>query len=413
MTAISEGRLPEERGQRVPVPRYRSFAGLAILAQGFRPFFLLAGLWAPLALAFFLAMLSGSLGLPTAVDPLNWHQHEMLFGFAGAALAGFLLTAIPNWTGRLPLQGGPLLGLVALWLLARLAMAFGAAVDPLALLVAVLAFPAVLLAVAAREIVAGKTWRNLPLIAALAIFLLANGWFLADARDLIATAEPPRRLGIAVFVALITLIGGRIVPSFTHTWLKTRGATALPPGFTAFDRVVLLVTLLALIAWVFLPDGLLVAALTGLAALAQALRLARWQVLQTLSEPLLWVLHLGYGWLAVALALASASSLFPETVPPSATVHAITAGAMGTMILAVMSRATLGHTGRPLQANRGLTLAYGLVTLAALARIGAALAPDLYDPLLTVATVGWIGAFAAFLAVCGPMLLSPRPTRQS
>lgn len=413
MTAISEGRLPEERGQRVPVPRYRPVSGLPILAQGFRPFFLLAGLWAPLALALFLATLSGSLDLPMALEPLSWHQHEMLFGFAGAALAGFLLTAIPNWTGRLPLQGAPLLGLVALWLLARLAMAFGAAVEPLVILAAVLAFPAVLLIVAAREIVAGRTWRNLPLIAALAVFMVADGWFLADARDLIETTEPPDRLGIAVFVALISLIGGRIVPSFTHTWLKTRGATSLPPGFTAFDRIVLLVTLMALIAWVFFPGSMLTAALTGLAALAQALRLSRWQVLQTLSEPLLWVLHLGYGWLAVGLALASASSLFPEMVPPSATVHAITAGAMGTMILAVMSRATLGHTGRPLQAGPALTLAYGLVTLAALARIGAALFPELYDALLTVASAAWIGAFVAFLTVCGPMLLAPRPTRQS
>jgi len=408
MTAMSE-----MRERRVPVPRYRRVSGLPILAHGFRPFFLLAGLWAPLALALFLANLSGALDLPAPLDLLTWHQHEMLFGFAGAALTGFLLTAIPNWTGRLPLQGGPLLGLVGLWLLARLAMAFGASVEPAALLAAALAFPAVLLAVAAREIVAGKTWRNLPLIAALAIFLLANGWFLAAAFDLVAIGEPPRRLGIAVFVALIALIGGRIVPSFTLTWLRARGSTALPPGFTAFDRAVLLVTLLALIAWVFTPDTIVAGALTALAALAHALRLARWQGLQTFSEPLLLVLHLGYGWLPIGLALVSANALFPSAVPPSAAIHAITAGAMGTMILAVMSRATLGHTGRALHAGRGLTLAYGLVTVAALARIGAAMVQELYDPLLMVAAAAWIGAFAVFLAVCGPMLLMRRPTRQS
>ena len=385
--------------------------GPALFSQGFRPFFFLSAACAVVTLAGFLAMLTGRLDPPGAFDAVTWHAHELIFGFAGAALAGFLLTAIPNWTGRLPLRGAPLMVLVGLWLLARLAVLFGPE-DARGVTLLALAFPAALLAVAAREIAAGRSWRNLPLIAGLAAFLIADTLFIAGAIGAVQLDSMPKRLGIAVFAALITLVGGRIVPSFTHNWLKARGAAVLPPGFGPFDRVVLLLTVAALITWIIAPAGILPGALCSLAAIANLLRLARWQGHQTVSEPLLWVLHLGYGWIPVGLALVGASALSSE-VSATAAMHALTAGAMGTMILAVMSRATLGHTGRALHAGPGLMTAYALVTVGALSRVVSAATGDPTVTLLLIAAVAWAGGYAVFLGICGPMLLAPRPLRKS
>ena len=385
--------------------------GPALFSQGFRPFFFLSATWAVVALPAFLAMLTGRLDPPGAFDAVTWHAHEMIFGFAGAALAGFLLTAIPNWTGRLPLQGPSLMVLVGLWLLARLAVLFGPE-DARVITLLALAFPAALLAVAAREIVVGRSWRNLPLIAGLAAFLIADALFIVGATGAVQLDSMPKRLGIAVFASLITLVGGRIVPSFTHNWLKTRGAAVLPPGFGPFDRAVLLLTVAALITWTAAPVGIVPSALCGLAAIANLLRLARWQGHRTVSEALLWVLHLGYGWIPVGLALVGASALSSE-VSATAAMHALTAGAMGTMILAVMSRATLGHTGRALHAGPGLTTAYALVTAGALTRVVSASTGDPSVALLLIAAVAWAGAYAVFLGICGPMLLAPRPGKES
>ena len=395
---------------RVPIPRYRSSAGPAILSQGFRPFFLLAGLWALAALPLFLAIYLGHLDPPLALDPITWHAHEMIFGFAGAALAGFLLTAIPNWTGRLPLQGLPLLALVGLWVLARLAMAFGAGHSGL-LAAFTLAFPLALLAVAAREIVAGRSWRNLPILAGLTGIALADALFLAEALGALDGAGAARRLAIAVFIALISVVGGRIVPSFTHNWLKAHGVTARPPGFGPLDKSALAITVAALLAWVVAPVAIVSGMLLALAAVASLLRLARWQGHRCLAEPLIWVLHLAFAWVPLGLALAAVAALADAALMPAA-IHAFTAGAMGTMILAVMSRATLGHTGRAITTRPGLSLAIALVTLGALTRVASVFAGEFSVLLLLVAAGAWAGGYGAFLAACGPMLLTPRPTKE-
>ena len=399
---MAEMRQAGER--RGGIPRYRASAAPAILSQGFRPFFLAAGLWAVAAMGLFLAGLAGHLALAGPLDWISWHTHEMLFGVVGAALAGFLLTAIPNWTGRLPLQGLSLALLVALWLLARLAVALPLA--PGLTLVLALAFPAALLAACGREIVAGRAWRNLPLVVALTVLLLADGLFLAERLGLAGLGDWPGRLGLGVFGALIALIGGRIIPSFTHNWLKARGEQARPAPFGAFDRATLLITVAAIVAWVAAPEGALTGAACALAALANGARLARWRGLRVLGEPLLAVLHLGYGWLVAALALLAASALTPA-VPQIAALHALSTGAMGTMILAVMSRATLGHTGRRLVSRPGLTAAFALITLAALARVAA----PFLDALLLPAALAWIAAFACFLWVTAPLLVGPRPPK--
>jgi uncharacterized protein involved in response to NO len=379
---------------------------LAIFAYGFRPFFLLAGLSAMLGLGVWLAGLGGVLAVPTDFTPLMWHAHEMLFGFTVAAIAGFLLTAIPNWTGRLPLQGGALLGLALLWLAGRLAVATSAVLGTWLAAVIDLAFLAVLLFVVAREIVAGKNWRNLPILAGIGTLLVANGLMHAEALDVGAFAAAGWRLAISMAIFLIALIGGRIVPSFTRNWLAKRPGEAMPASFGRLDRVALGATVLALAAWTAL-SGPGAAALAAIAAVLNAIRLSRWRGYRSLADPLVLVLHVGYAWVPLGLgllALAQGTDLVPE----SAAVHGLTAGAIGTMTLAVMTRATRGHTGRPLRADAGTTAVFVLVTISAVARIAASVWVEGYDLLIWIAGTAWIAAFGSFLALYGPMLLRPR-----
>ncbi len=399
-----------------PVPRYKLTTGPALLSQGFRPFFLSAAVWAALALLLWLLAFWGWITLPTTFDPIAWHVHEMLFGFVGAAIAGFVLTAIPNWTGRLPLQGWPLFGLFALWVAGRVVMAFSAVVGAVPAAVIDVAFFAVLSAVAAREIIVGKNWRNLPIVAALALLALGNALFHASMMQvglagMAAVSELAWRLAITVVVLLIGLIGGRIIPSFTGNWLAKRGEPR-PPAWGPFDTLSLLVTGAALLYWSFAPPGPMVANGLMLAALANAMRLARWHGHRTLPEPLLWILHVGYAWLPIGLALLAASQLTPH-VPQTAAIHALTAGLMTVMIVAVSTRATLGHTGRPLHAGGGTAAVYLLIISAAIARVGGSLWPDAYMTLLALAGGLWIAGFGLFIVLYGPMLVLPDPRKKA
>ena len=404
-----------------PVPRYRATAGPAVLSQGFRPFFLAAAVWAVLGLVLWLMAFWGWLTIPTAFDPTMWHIHEMLFGFVGAAIAGFVLTAIPNWTGRLPLQGWPLLSLVALWAAGRAAVAFSAEIGGAPAAAIDIAFLAVLTAVAAREIVVGKNWRNLPIIAALALLALCNALFHAGLFqigglhiglfDIHTASELAWRLAITVVVMLIALIGGRIIPSFTGNWLAKRDQQR-PPAFGPFDTLTLIVTGAALVYWSVASPSQMVANGLFVAAIANAMRLARWQGHRTLAEPLLWILHLGYAWLPVGLALLAASQLTPQ-VPQTAAVHALTVGLMAMMIVAVASRATLGHTGRALHAGIGTAMIYLLITGAAIARVGGSLWTPHYMELLALSGGLWIAGFGLFILLYGPMLILPDPRKRA
>ncbi|GAB4143353.1 MAG: NnrS family protein [Sphingomonadales bacterium] len=392
------------KADHIPVPRYRPFGGATLFAHGFRPFFLAAALWAPVALLLFLGVFLGWTGWPALADPMAWHHHELLFGFVAAAVAGFALTAIPNWTGRLPLQGAPLMVLAGLWLAGRAAMLLASMLPAWLVAVVDLAFLSALLVVAGREILAGRNWRNLPIMLAIGLFLLAHGLAHAD----LPASGLAHRLAIAVIITLIALIGGRIIPSFTHNWLVKQQAARLPVAFNRFDRLCLALTGLALLAWTGWPDSLAAALMLAAATLLNALRLARWQGWRTGANALLWMLHVSYAWVPLGLALLAASHWLPERLSPTAGIHALTAGAMAGMILAVMSRATLGHTGRALQAGPGLTTAYALILLAALMRVLASVLNAAYLPLLLGAALAWLAAFGLFLTVCGPMLLRPR-----
>jgi uncharacterized protein involved in response to NO len=247
-------------------PRYRRDAGPAWLSAGYRPFFLLAGLWSIAVLPLSVAAIHGVVPLPFGLETARWHFHELMFGYITAAVAGFLLTAIPNWTGRLPLQGLPLLGLVGLWCAGRLAMFVAGLIGPVAAAVLDLLFLAVLAALVCREIVAGRNWRNLPMLAMLATLLGANMLFHAVSVGLLPDNGFDQRTAIACIVLLIALIGGRVTPSFTRNWLVKRGSASLPAAFGPLDRVALLATLIALLIWILAPEGLACAAAAALAA---------------------------------------------------------------------------------------------------------------------------------------------------
>jgi uncharacterized protein involved in response to NO len=391
-----------------PIPRYREQASPAVLSAGFRPFFLLAALWAFCVAPLFVAFIAGAVQVPTAFAPNVWHAHEMAFGYGGGVVAGFLLTAIPNWTGRLPLQGAPLAALVLLWCAGRLAVLFSSMIGPGLAAVLDLAFPFVFISVIAREIVVGRNWRNLPMVAALTMLFIGNTLTHLEALGAAPLAGHGNRLGVATLLTLVSLIGGRIVPSFTRNFLvKQSPTTATPAPFDMLDRAALLITVVALGVWVVDPEMRAAPWFEIGAACALAARLGRWRGEETLGEPLLWVLHLGYAWLPLGLLLLGLNGSL-SFLPPTTALHALTIGAIGTMTLAVMTRASLGHTGRRLVAGPRTTAIYVLITLAALLRLFAPLPGAHYVVGLSLAAAAWCGAFGMFAIFYFRPLTQPR-----
>lgn len=381
---------------------------IPLLRNGFRPFFLAAAIWAPAALALWLAILAGLAEPPLALPAPAWHAHELLFGYGGAVIAGFLLTAVPNWTGRLPIAGLPLLALVALWLAARLGNLTAVGIGPASAAVLDVGFWATLAAVIGREVLIGRNRHNLPPV--VLVTLMAAACALSQAENFDApTGELGRRLGLAAILVLIGLIGGRVVPSFTHNWQAKRPGAPLPAPFDRVDQTAMVLLVVAAAAWVTVPDRAPTALAMSVAGAATLLRLARWHGWATTAEPLVTILHLGYGWLGAGLLLHGLGSLLPGSIGRLATLHALTAGAIGTMTLAIMTRATLGHTGRALAADRATVALYALVQLGAALRVIAPVLPLDYRTALGLAALSWGGAFVMFVAHYGPMLLGSRP----
>ncbi len=384
----------------------RAWNGPAILSYGFRPFFLFGSIWAAVAMLLWVFMLSGHEVLATAFDPVSWHAHEFLFGYLGAILAGFLLTAVPNWTGRLPIVGWPLGALVGLWIAGRLTIATSALL-PWGVAAAIdLAFPLALFAALAREVVSGRNWKNLPVLGLLLGMFIANGLFHIEATQ---GGYPAKgfglRLGLVVAVMLVSLIGGRIVPSFTRNWLAQRGSTTLPVPFGRNDGAVLLLSMAALIVWVVWPEATATAVVCGLAGVLHVWRMSRWSGHRTGAEALVWVLHAGYACVPLGFLAVAAGLLLPGMAP--AAQHIWMAGAVGLMTLAVMTRASLGHTGRPLHATIPITAIYTSLIVAVLARFVAGALPASEWP-IHLAACAWIAAFAGFSIIYWPVLARPK-----
>lgn len=381
-----------------------------VFSYGFRPFFLAAALWGAAAIGLWVAILTTGLSIPTRFDPLAWHIHEMFFGFVLAAVAGFLLTAVATWTGRQPVRGAQLGALASLWLIGRIESLISQWLPVWLAISADIAFPLALTVVVGREIIAANNRRNFPIIVPLFVLTAADLLMDLSMEGFGTLSGYGWRLALAAILILISVVGGRIIPSFTRNWLVARGEARLPELTAVIDRISLGVLHATLVAWVFFPT----AYATGIALLVGAAlnlwRLLRWRGIATRSETLLVVLHVGYGWLVLgvaALGFANVDTAFPL----SAAVHALTVGAIGTMILAVMTRVSRGHTGRQLSADRATTLTYVLVILAAVVRISAALAVGVREDLLLAAAALWIAAFGLFALRYAPFLLRPRSAR--
>jgi len=387
------------------MPRQSDYSGLAIFSYGFRPFFFFGSIYAALAVMVWLPVFHGHFELVNAFAPRDWHVHEMLFGYAAAVVTGFLLTAIPNWTGRLPFQGKPLMLLFATWVAGRVAVLVSAEIGWAAAMVIDAAFLILVAAAAAREIVAGRKWNNLKVVVIISLLALTNIAFHLEAH-FSGIADYSSRGGIAFVIALIMLIGGRIVPSFTRNWLARRPAGPMPVPFNRFDGIVVAISVAALAIWIASPVSKLAATVLIAAGCLQVIRLVRWAGYRTAADPLVLILHIAYAFVPVGFLLSGLGAL--DVILPSAGIHAWTAGAIGTMTLAVMSRASLGHTGRTLAASIATQGVYAAIVVAAVTRICAALLPDEMMTFLPIAGFAWVIAFIGFAIVYARVLCLPR-----
>ena len=379
-------------------PTYR---GPAFFSYGFRPFFLGAAIFCGFAIPAWVLILAGA-GIRSA--PRDWHVHEMLFGFLPAVITGFLLTAIPNWTGRPPVRGMPLMVLWTLWLAGRLVIA----VPWLAPLVPALVDGAFLVVVAGmvwREMVAGRHWSLAPLGGVITLYAGANILFHVLALRG-AETDLPERMALALVMMLLALIGGRVTPNFTRNFMVQEGMSERPAPFSRFDGVSLVLVGGAAVAWAVQPQDMLTGWMLVAAGSANLVRLSRWRGWVTWREPLVLILHLGYGWLVLSL-LALGGAILGLGLQTADAVHVLTAGAVGAMTLGVMTRASLGHTGRPLHAGSLTVLMYALVNLGALLRVLGSAAGLPANLMLGLAAVGWSGAYILFAVVYGPLLCRP------
>ena len=376
-------------------------ARLALFALGFRPFFLAAGLYAVLLMALWLLVLQGRLDLG-ASSPLVWHGHEMLFGFTVAVIAGFLLTAAQNWTGIRTPSGPPLAMLFLLWLAGRLGFLVpGLPAEGVALVD--LAFLPALALVLAWPIVKAKQLHNTPFPIMLLTLTAANALVHLEALGQAETASLGMHLATYVVVAMMVIMGGRVIPSFTDNKLHTRARRWKP-----IEILVPVATLGALIAALVAPYSLVTALLATVAAAVHAIRLAGWYTNKFWSVPLLWILHVGYAWIVLGFALLALSAAGVASAAVSA-LHAFTAGGIGVLTLGMMARVSLGHTGRLLESPPVMTLAFVAINLAALLRVALPpLFPGLYAQIMAASGLAWVAAFGLFVAVYAPMLLRPR-----
>ena len=375
------------------------------MAKGFRPFFLLAAAFACSFLPIWMLGYGGVIDLNGYLDATHWHAHEMLFGFVSAVIAGFLLTAVGNWTGRETATGWPLGGLCALWLLGRVSLLASSLFPPWLVATLDLAFlPALGIAVG-RPLFATKNRKNLIMLGVIAALWLANLAMHLDALGVLpGWRVRGTAVGLDVVLFVILVIAGRTFPMFT------RNATGAPAirSIPALDLLALIAMALVTVCDAAHVRPQILAAATAIAGIVAALRSWGWGARYAFKVPLLWILHLGYLWIPVGFALRTAS-LLSDTVPTSVATHAFTVGAIGCLTLGMMSRVALGHTGRVLAASSSVVASFVLIALAAVVRVSVPLL-DLahYRASVFVAGSLWTAAFGIFLAVHAPILASTR-----
>ncbi|MBC6945771.1 NnrS family protein [Gammaproteobacteria bacterium PRO2] len=378
-------------------------------SYAFRPFFLFAGAYAVLALVLWIAGFHGLRwpGAPAAITSL-WHAREMALGFCGAVVAGFLLTAVATWTGRQPLRGLWLMVLVASWLLGRLAAMVGGGLPKPWLAAADLAFPVLLAVLAGREILGGASRRNYG-IAAMTWVLAALTllYHLGEAGVLRGGEQLATSLMVHLLAALIAVVGGRVIPLFTANWLRMRGDSRLPLPQPRLDQAAIGLIVAAGAADGIAPGTALAGVLCIVAGSVNLWRLVGWRGSAILANPLLWSLHLAYACMAAGYLLLGAAAL-GLPLPRTAVLHLLTVGGVSGMILAMMTRVSLGHTGRPLAVVRPIAFGYALLAVAAVLRSFGPALPGPYMAMIDSAALLWVAAFAIFLVVYTPILTRPR-----
>ena len=377
---------------------------LALFALGFRPFFLLSALFALLAIALWVPAFVGWVSLSSYYGQIGWHSHEMIFGYTAAVIAGFLLTAVRNWTDMATAQGWTLAALTLIWCLGRILPFFPSALPPVLIALVDLSFlPALVVGIGVPLVRRGER-RNLLFLPLTAVFWLANLLvhlaLLGFAPNL---AHQAVFLGLNLVVLLIVIMGGRVIPFFTEGALQ--GVRIKRWSVIEWFAIISVIAF-TLAEFIFI-DPRIAGAFAGVAAIANGIRLGGWYTHRLWRVPLLWMLHLGYSWIVVGFLLKTGAAL--AVIPPQFTVHAFSLGAIGVVTMGMMARVSLGHTGRPLKVGPGMTIAFAAVNLAAVTR---GLLPILYPQWLSQLVILsgglWLVAYAIFIIVYVPILLQPR-----
>lgn len=376
------------------------------LGRGFRPFFFLGALYSVISLVLWGGFYAGYIVPPYfMIDAVSWHAHEMIYGFSMAIVAGFLLTAVANWTGGAPARQMHLAGLCLLWLLGRVVMHFDFGLPAWAIIAVESAFiPALALSLAIPLI---RSWnkRNFIFLTLLSVLFACDLWFLLTINMAALHAA------LMMILIMISLIGGRIIPAFTVAALRRKGIETYQTPQIKMDVAALVSLVAVALCLVFAKGTPILGIAAGVSCLIHGLRMRHYHTLKTFDDPLVWILHAGYCWLVVGLGLLALTGFGALGV--AAVIHALTAGAIGSMILGMICRVTLGHTGRDLKLGALTTLSFFAIQVTAIARVfGPIFMPDHMNEWVIGSAALWSLCFAAYLWVYTPMLFTARPDGQ-
>jgi uncharacterized protein involved in response to NO len=377
---------------------------LVVFNLGFRPFFLLSGVFAVILMALWVPAFTGGHVLSTYYGQIGWHSHEMIFGYTVGVIAGFLLTAVRNWTGRPTASGGSLAALITLWLLGR-SLPFFAATIPAGLIAVVdLAFLPALTASIGVSLVRHGEKRNLLFLPLILGLFFANLLVHLETLGLVpGVARHGIFLGLYLMILLIVIMGGRIIPFFTERALPNAVIKRRP----LIEWLAPLSVIVFILAELLFPTSKVAGALAGLACIVNGIRVVSWYSHSYWQVPLLWVLHFGYGWIVVGFLLKAAASL--GLIAAQFTIHAFTVGGIGVLTIGMMARVSLGHTARPLKVTSSMAIAFALLNLAAVLRgLLPFIFPLWFSQLVILSGMLWIAAFLVFVILYAPILTQPR-----
>ncbi|RAU19636.1 NnrS family protein [Nitrincola tibetensis] len=380
-----------------------------LLGYAFRPFFLLTAFYACLSVMGWMGFLFAGWPIESKWLPFYWHSHEMIYGTVTAAIAGFLLTAVTNWTGAPPLRGWGLLGMILLWVSGRIAIWFSFSVPSVWVAIIDLAFLPVLATYLAVILLRYNNRKNLVLVLILALLFTGNLLMhLGVIRESSLLLHKGEHLGFNLIVLLMALISGRITPAFSANWLRSHGQDPDQVIRSVWiDRIALgSIALLIPLDMLAVPNEVSHWVIL-IAAIANTTRLLLWKGWRVRKEPLLWILHLGYFWIALGLCVRW-GLLHQNTLPSSLWIHTLGVGAMGTLLLGVMTRVAMGHTGRPLKLVRFGLWIYLLIFLSTILRLGVASGSVHYSGGMLFAAFSWVLAFGLFFVLYWNILSRPR-----